>query len=182
MGWEIGFLDWIQTVLQCTFLDIVMPIVTKLGDAGIFWILLTLVLLILPKTRQTGVIMAAALIFDVLIVNVAIKPLVARTRPYDINTAVQLLVSKPIDYSFPSGHTAASFASVAAIFLAGHRKGAIAALLLSLVIAFSRLYLYVHFPTDVLGGMALGILAGMLGYITVRLVERYRNKRKSINQ
>ena len=107
--------------------------------------------------------MAAALIMDLLICNVAVKNLVARTRPYDVNTSVQLLVAKLHDYSFPSGHTAASFASVTALYLAGEKKLWKPALVLAVLIAFSRLYLYVHYPTDVLGGLILGLIAGYLG-------------------
>lgn len=103
---EIHILDMIQN-LRTPIGDVVVPLITRLGDAGIIWIILTVLLLIIPKTRKTGVIMMAALLVDVLLCNVFIKNLVARTRPFDVNTAVQLLVAKPRDYSFPSGHTAA---------------------------------------------------------------------------
>ena len=118
---EIHILDMIQN-LRTPIGDVVVPLITRLGDAGIIWIILTVLLLIIPKTRKTGVIMMAALLVDVLLCNVFIKNLVARTRPFDVNTAVQLLVAKPRDYSFPSGHTAASFASVTALYLAGEKK------------------------------------------------------------
>ena len=114
---EIQILNIIQN-LRTDIGDTIVPLITKLGDAGMIWICLTIVLLIIPKTRKTGVIMMAALLVDVLLCNVLIKNLVARTRPFDVNTAVQLLVAKPRDYSFPSGHTAASFASVTALYLA----------------------------------------------------------------
>ena len=104
---EIQILNIIQN-LRTDIGDTIVPFITKLGDAGMIWICLTIVLLIIPKTRKTGVIMMAALLVDVLLCNVLIKNLVARTRPFDVNTAVQLLVAKPRDYSFPSGHTAAS--------------------------------------------------------------------------
>lgn len=113
---ELNILDWFQT-LHTPILDKIMTSITKLGDAGIFWIILTLLFLIIPKMRKTGIIMAAALIMDLLICNIAVKNLAARTRPYDVNTSVQLLVAKLHDYSFPSGHTAASFASVTALYL-----------------------------------------------------------------
>ena len=165
---EIHILDMIQN-LRTPIGDVVVPLITRLGDAGIIWIILTVLLLIIPKTRKTGVIMMAALLVDVLLCNVLIKNLVARTRPFDVNTAVQLLVAKPRDYSFPSGHTAASFASVTALYLAGEKKIWKVALVLAVLIALSRLYLYVHYPTDIIGGVVFGSLSGYLGY---KIVEK----------
>ena len=115
--------------------------------------------------------MAAALIIDLLLCNVLLKNLVARTRPYDVNTGIQLLVAKLRDYSFPSGHTAASFASATALYFAGEKKLWKPALVLACLIAVSRLYLYVHYPTDVLGGVVIGIIAGYLGYRLVKVLE-----------
>ena len=121
--------------------------------------------------------MLAALLADVLLCNVVIKNLVARTRPFDVNTAVQLLVAKPRDYSFPSGHTAASFASVTALYLAGEKKMWKVALVLAVLIALSRLYLYVHYPTDVLGGVLAGAISGYLGYRFIQAIF-YRIKQE----
>lgn len=108
--------------------------------------------------------MAAALLVDVILCNVILKNLIARVRPYDVNTAVQVLVAKPKDFSFPSGHTAASFASVTALYLAGEKKLWKPALALAILIAFSRMYLYVHYPTDILGGVIFGSLSAWIGY------------------
>ena len=121
MNIELSILDWIQT-LHTPFLDKIMVFITRLGDAGIIWIVLSIVLLLIPKTRKSGAVMVAALVVDVLLCNIVLKNLVARTRPYDVNTGVHLLVAKLHDYSFPSGHTAASFASVTALYLAGEKK------------------------------------------------------------
>ena len=170
MGFELNILDWFQT-LHTPVLDKFMTSVTKLGNAGIFWIILTVLFLLIPKMRKTGVVMAAALIIDLLLCNVLLKNLVARTRPYDVNTGIQLLVAKLRDYSFPSGHTAASFASAAALYFAGEMKLGIPALVLACLIAVSRLYLYVHYPTDVLGGVVIGIIAGYFGYRLVKVLE-----------
>ena len=163
MNIELSILDWIKT-LHTPFLDKIMVFITRLGDAGIIWIVLSIVLLLLPKTRKSGVVMVAALVVDVLLCNIVLKNLVARTRPYDVNTGVHLLVAKLHDYSFPSGHTAASFASVTALYLAGEKKLWKFALVLACLIAISRLYLYVHYPTDVLGGILFGVISGYLGY------------------
>ena len=170
MNIELKILDWFQT-LHTPVLDKFMTSVTKLGNAGIFWIILTVLFLLIPKMRKTGVVMAAALIIDLLLCNVLLKNLVARTRPYDVNTGIQLLVAKLRDYSFPSGHTAASFASVATLYFGGEKKLWKPALVLACLIAVSRLYLYVHYPTDVLGGVVIGIIAGYLGYRLVKVLE-----------
>lgn len=171
---EIQILNMIQN-LRTPIGDTIVPLITKLGDAGIIWIILTLILLLIPKTRKTGVILTAALLVDLILCNMLLKNLVARTRPFDVNTAVQLLVAKPRDYSFPSGHTAASFASVTALYLAGEKKIWKAALVLAVLIALSRLYLYVHYPTDIIGGVIFGSLSGYLGY---KIVEWMRKKKE----
>lgn len=163
MNIELSILDWIQT-LHTPFLDKIMVFITRLGDAGIIWIMLSIVLLLIPKTRKSGAVMVVALVVDVLLCNIVLKNLVARTRPYDVITGVHLLVAKLHDYSFPSGHTAASFASVTALYLAGEKKLWKFALVLACLIAISRLYLYVHYPTDVLGGILFGVISGYLGY------------------
>ena len=170
---ELQVLDALQTI-QNPVLDTLMCAITRLGDAGIFWILLCMVLLILPKTRRSGVILMAALLVDLVICNGILKPLVHRIRPFDVKTGIELLVKRPTDYSFPSGHTAASFASVTALYLAGEKKLWIPALVLAVLIAFSRLYLYVHYPTDVLGGVIIGVMAGALGYWLMKKVEELK--------
>lgn len=162
MRWEFEFLDYLQRLLQNDWLDKIMPAISSLGNAGICWIILTLILLLFRRTRLAGAASAAALIFMLITGNLILKPLVARLRPFTVNTAIELLIPPPTDFSFPSGHTFASFASASAILKTNKRVG-LPALVLALLIAFSRLYLYVHYPTDVLCGVLLGILAGYLG-------------------
>ena len=179
IGIEIQILDWLQK-LHTPVLDHIMCSITHLGDAGAFWILLAAVLLLVPKTRKSGLIVAGALLMDVLFCNVLLKPIVARTRPFDVNTAIQLLVNRPVDYSFPSGHTAASFASVAGLFMAGEKRLWKPALVLAVLIAFSRLYLYVHYPTDVLGGLLLGLLSGYIGSrLVLWLMDRKKGSQRA---
>ena len=170
---ELQVLDALQTIHN-PVLDTLMCAITRLGDVGIFWILLCAVLLILPRTRKSGAILMAALLVDLVICNGILKPLVHRIRPFDVKTGIELLVKRPTDYSFPSGHTAASFASVTALYLAGEKKLWIPALVLAVLIAFSRLYLYVHYPTDVLGGMRIGAISGALGYWLVKKVSELK--------
>ena len=175
MGVEFQILDFIQG-LRTPFGDKIMPLITALGNAGILWIALTAVMLFLPKKRKTGSVLLQALLFDLLLCNILIKPLVARVRPCDVNTAIQLLIAHPVDLSFPSGHTAASFASVTALYLTGEKKLWKISLVISVLIAFSRLYLYVHYPTDVAGGAVIGVLAGYLGFWCVKALERRKMK------
>lgn len=170
---ELRFLDFLQTI-HIPLLDKILAFITSLGNAGIIWIVLAVVLLILPKTRKAGIIVAAALLVDLILCNLILKNLVARVRPYDVNTAIAVLIKKPLDFSFPSGHTAASFAAMTALFLAKMKKAWIAALILAVLIAFSRLYFYVHYPTDVLGGIAVGILSGVIGYAIVEKLDKCR--------
>ena len=126
--------------------DALMCFITGLGNAGILWIGICVLLLLLPRYRKAGVLLGAALLVDVILCNGLLKHLFARVRPCEINTAVQLLIPRPADFSFPSGHTAASFAAVTALFLAGEKRLWKIALPVAPLIAFSRLYLYVHYP------------------------------------
>ena len=171
MQFELSVLDNIQSYLRCDFLDAAMPIISMLGNVGAIWIVCAVVLLVIPKTRKVGVILAVSLAIEALCCNVILKPLVARIRPFDVNTAVQLLISPPTDFSFPSGHTGAAFAAASALFFSKNRLW-IPSLVLAILIAFSRLYLYVHYPSDVLGGILLGILSGWLGYTLVGLIKK----------
>lgn len=170
---ELRFLDFLQTI-HTPLLDKILAFITSLGNAGIIWIVLAVFLLILPKTRKTGIIVAAVLLMDLILCNLILKNLVARVRPYDVNTAIAILIKKPLDFSFPSGHTAASFAAMTALFLAKMKKAWIAALVLAVLIAFSRLYFYVHYPTDVLGGAVVGILSGIIGYAIIEKIDKRR--------
>ena len=172
---EIEILSMLQKI-RTPLLDIFMSNITKLGNAGIVWILLTIVLLLIPKTRKSGLILASALIVDLILCNGILKPLIARIRPFDVNSAIQLIVAKPHDYSFPSGHTAASFTAVMALYLAGEKKMWKAALVLAVLIALSRLYLYVHYPTDIIGGVVFGSLSGYLGYKIVEWIQKKKIK------
>ena len=93
-----------------------MPFITSLGNSGMIWIALALILMLIPKTRKTGFVVAVSLILEVICCNLILKPFVGRIRPCDVNPAIQLLIPRPTDYSFPSGHAGASFAATAALF------------------------------------------------------------------
>lgn len=177
---ELKILDFIQEHLRCTVLDKVLPIITKLGDAGIFWIVVAIVLLFFKKTRKTGIMIGVALLSGLIIGNLTLKPLVARIRPYDMpGVEIDLLIERLSDKSFPSGHTLASF-EAATVLLINDKRFGIPAIVLASVIAFSRLYLYVHYPTDVLGGIVLGVLIAFASCFIVNKVQKlYSEKRLS---
>lgn len=159
MNWlnttELPILWWIREHLTHPFLDTVMPYLTSLADHGEFWILLAVILLCFKKTRKAGVAMGIAMACGYLIGNMGMKNLFARTRPYDM-VEVELLVDKLHDFSFPSGHTLVSFEAATALWFY-HRRWGVAALTLAALIGYSRLYLFVHYPSDVAVGALLGV-------------------------
>ena len=168
---ELAVLDWIQVHLRCGFLDAVLPWISGTADHGEVWILLAAVLLLLRRQRRYGAAVACGLVLDLVACNLVLKPLIGRVRPFAVNPDVVLLVAPPGDASFPSGHTAASFAAVFALKTAGSPLWK-PALALAVVIALSRLYLYVHWPSDVLFGALVGAAAGFIGAWMARRMRR----------
>lgn len=159
---DFAVLYWIREHLCCGFLDAVMPVLSDSMNAGIPCILLAAVLLCVPKTRRTGLAIGIALASGFLFGNMVVKSVVARVRPYEVDTLIELLVERLSDFSFPSGHAIACFGT-ATVLTVRHRKAGVAALVLAALVAFSRLYLFVHYPTDVLAGTVIGVGAGLFG-------------------
>lgn len=174
---ELHLLDLIQQNLRCGFLDAVMPYVTFCGNMGIIWFAAALVLSVYPKYRRCSITMLVGLVNGVVIGNLLLKNIVRRDRPCWINENADMLIRIPKDYSFPSGHTMCCFAAAAVLCYYDKRLG-IPAFLVAGLIAFSRMYLYVHFPTDILGGVIVGLGAAA---VTVYIMEKfvYRSNRKS---
>ena len=173
---ELFILDWMQNHLRCGLLDAVLPAISWTCNHGEVWILLALFLVLRKNSRRQGWAVAAALVLDLVCCNLFLKPLVGRVRPFAVNPAVELLVSPPLDASFPSGHTAASFAAVFALRGSGSPLWK-PALAVAILIAFSRLYLYVHWPSDVLGGALLGAFLGWAAGKAADSVEQARLSR-----
>ncbi|MGM9623230.1 MAG: phosphatase PAP2 family protein [Butyricicoccus porcorum] len=166
---DFSLLYWIQAHMRNDFFDGFFKLVTHLGDAGIFWIALGIILLCFPKTRRCGICMLVCLAVTSLLGEGLLKHLFTRERPCVQQPIADMLLALPTTYSFPSGHSASSFTAATALFFHDRRAG-IAAYILAALIAFSRLYCYVHFPTDVLTGIALGLCVGIV--LTPRLSSR----------
>ena len=175
---EFAILDWIQAHLRCGFLDAVLPAISRTANHGELWIILAVILLLIRGQRKYGASVACGLILVLVSCNIILKPLIGRIRPFAVNGLVELLIAAPTDASFPSGHTAASSAAVFALKTAGSPLWK-PALAVALVIAFSRLYLYVHWPSDVLGGALLGAAVGWAGAKIVEKADNIITKRKA---
>lgn len=179
---DLPILLWIKEYLWCPLGDAVFPIVTLLGESGIFCIVLALVLILIPKTRRTGIAVGASLLLGLILCNIILKPLMARIRPYtfmldNYGVTIPLIVKELEDFSFPSGHTIACF-ETALVLLKHYKKWGIAALVLAALVAFSRLYLFVHYPTDVLVAIALAFLtANLAEWLTAKGYTYFESKK-----
>ena len=160
---DFSILDFIQNNLRSAFGDIFFPFITMLNERGEIWISIALIFFIFKKTRKLSIVILISLAFSALFGNLVLKPIFERARPFLSNPSIVLLINAPKGYSFPSGHTITSFASAVPIFMFSKKLG-IPALILASLIAFSRLYLYVHFPTDVLAGILLGTCVSIIIY------------------
>ena len=179
------FFEWIQNMdlsvvrfvreyVSCDFLDFLVPKITLFGEDGIFWIIVSLCLLAFGKTRKVGFAMGLSLIFGLVVGNLTMKPLIGRIRPYEID-GVAILVEKLSDGSFPSGHTMCCFEGAVSLLLFGCKKWGRPALVLAFLVALSRIYLYVHFPTDVIVGALLGWL---FAFVSCKIVTKIYEKVK----
>lgn len=164
MDWSI--LYWVHDNAACDLLNRIMPWITSLGKMGIVWIVIAAAMIVSRKYRKQGIVLLAALAVGVLVGNLLLKNIVARPRPCWLDTSVHLLVSKPTDYSFPSGHTLSSAIGATVLMFTDRRLGA-AAIVLACLIAFSRIYLFVHFPSDIIGGAVIGAAIGVIVCLTV---------------
>ena len=159
MEWEFSILYALQEIHN-PVLDQIMLFITSLGDAGWFWIAIGVVCLIFKKHRKMGLQLLLSMLGTLILGNLIIKNLVARPRPCDIDAAVTLLISRPHGHSFPSGHSINSMAAAVALFL-NNKKIGVPAIIIAALIGFSRLYLFVHFPTDVLAGFVIAVLVAI---------------------
>ena len=156
---DFAILDFIQEHIRCGFLDAVMPVITILGTAYAVAVI-TMILIAVKKTRRIGIEALIGLLIKLVIINLILKNLVARDRPCWINKSIDMLVKIPKDYSFPSGHSGALML-LATVITCHNKKAGIPVMIMAFIVMFSRLYLYVHFPTDVAAGALIGVTIAM---------------------
>ena len=175
MGMDAEILLWIQENVRNDVLTPFLSTVTLLGNAGWFWIVLSVILLCTKKYRYVGMTSGLALLGSFFINNLILKNAVGRVRPYEVIDGLVLIGHKAWDASFPSGHSGCSFAAATVFFLMLPKRFGIPSVILAVIIAFSRLYIGIHYPADVLAGTLDGILLGVCAVFFMR----YRQKKAS---
>ena len=170
---EFSILYFIQE-LHFAALDCLMIFLSSIGSKGFIWIVICVLMLINKKMRNCGMVLAVSLLLSFIICNLFMKNIVARPRPCWIDTTVTMLIDIPKDYSFPSDHTSASFAAAFAV-LKFYKKIGVAAVALASAIAFSRMYLFVHFPTDIAAGIVFGFVISIMSFNMTKFILRKVN-------
>ncbi len=180
--WESNVVLFVQENLRFDFLNPIMQGITMLGDEGIVVIALSILLAVFKKTRKVGFTAGLSLFIEFVIVNLTVKPLVSRSRPYMVNELIQYITTRPSDNSFPSGHTGGSFAFASVIFFMLPKKIGIPAIIVASLIGFSRLYLGVHYPTDILAGCIIGMFTGFIAKLIVEKICSIKSKKVKENK
>lgn len=179
MGLDREILLWVQTALRHEALTPFFIVLTRLGDSAIVWILIAAGLFVAglfagKKTKTAGGMALCSLGTTFIINNVMLKNLVGRVRPYEVIQGLECLIEKQSDFSFPSGHTGSSFAAAVILLCCLPKKYGVPAMVLAVLISFSRMYLGVHYLTDVLCGGMIGTMVALIVYhVGMVLIEKY---------
>lgn len=174
---DFNILYWIQDNLRADWFDSVCAFLSWAFQLGIPWLLLGGILFCFKKTRAAGAMLSAAVVLTFFFNELAIKNAVDRVRPCNIDMSIPLAIKRPDSFSFPSGHTSSAFAAVGVLVLR-HKKAGIPLLLFAALMGFSRMYLFVHFPTDVIAGAAFGMI---MAWVTVHLFKECKYDEKLSN-
>ena len=182
MNLDSNILVFLQENVRNTIFDILLIPFTLLNNSGIICIAIVIAFLYFAKLRKVGILMAISLILEFVLTNLIIKNWVARIRPYEMIDGLTLIVGKAHDYSFPSGHTGSAFALAVVIFMVMDRKYGLLALGLATLMGFSRLYVGIHYPSDVLGGIILGVITSIIAVKcfpdSSRLMQRFAGQKR----
>lgn len=183
LNFDFAVFTWIENHLWCKFLDFVMTFITHLGDGGIIWIILAVTLLFFKGYRKFGIMIGAGLIISLIVNDNILKPFFERPRPFNLEDWAGIfnypnLISKPESLSFPSGHTTSSFAAAIPLLFQKNKGIKIPALILAFLIAFSRIYVHVHYCTDVLAGIVAGTIYGLLAVLIVSGIYKFIENRQ----
>jgi len=188
LNFDMKVFEFVERYVWHPVLDPVMAAITHLGDIGLIWILIAVALLLFKKTRRYGAAMGLALLLSLLVNDMIIKVLVARPRPFvealpdgwGQRLRFPSIVPRPHDFSFPSGHTSSSFAAATVLLLSVKKRFGISAFALAVLIGFLRIYLHVHYCTDVLAGVAVGIVLGLTAkWLVDKIVSAFSRRRKT---
>ncbi len=164
---DLRILEIIRTYFFSSFMDSIMVLITKLGDRGLIWIIISIILLLSKKYKKIGITMIIALLLTSIIGEGLIKNIIQRPRVFNSIDDIKLIIKAPSSYSFPSGHTASSFA--AAMVLGYYiKKYKYLFYFSAFLVAFSRLYLWVHYPSDIVGGIVFGIICG---FVAIKIIN-----------
>ena len=181
--WDKEVLLFFQEHIRADWLNPVMKVISSIGWKGIIWIVLCIVLMIIKKTRMVGIVAASSLSLSFIVNNLTIKVIVDRIRPYEVIESLERIVPAEIDASFPSGHVACVFSVAVGILLASKNKvPGILLIIFGFLMAFSRMYVGVHYPTDVIGAAVIASLCALAAYYIVRFIDgKIKKKRQDKN-
>ena len=189
LNFDKAIFQWVEKVFDYGISGVITPILvflTKLGDSGILWIAIGLALLIFKKTRKVGFTVLGALVLMMVFNNFILKNLFARTRPFNLEVwrdwfVYPELVKRPSSYSFPSGHSSSGFAAATALTTSKKAYIIIPAFLVASIVAFSRIYVHVHYPTDVIFGALFGVIYGLIAIFVCKWIINLVNDKSKLN-
>ncbi|MEE1314946.1 MAG: phosphatase PAP2 family protein [Faecalimonas sp.] len=165
---DLAILLFVQEYLRTDVGNMIWKFITHLGDGGWLWITVGVILLFFKKTRVIGFSVLISLLINAIFTNITLKDLIARPRPFVICDAIETLIKQPSSYSFPSGHTSGSMTAALVLYKLTPKKYGIPAVILASLIALSRIYVGVHYPTDVLGGLVIAFVSSLWGCYLVK--------------
>lgn len=176
-NFDLSIMMFVQENLRSAIGDAIMVFITHLGDGGWLWIAIGVLLLLFKKTRLAGFSVLISLAINALFTNITLKDLIARPRPFHVSDQILPLIPLPSSFSFPSGHTSGSLTAAFALYKTTPKKYGVPAVILAALIGLSRIYVGVHYPTDVLGGLAVAIVSSIWGGFLVKYIaEKLKRK------